>query len=211
MSVYRSYLSVVTRSSGYAIAILVPKGEGYAVLGSSQLDGADDHLHLRCDIIGRADAAVNHPRVRQLLAPVGPHCLLCNEATEIAVINQMFKQTGGLAAVASQPYAVTAEQTHQTVQGLRHHLANQQLVATDALMDRRKRALDTLGQSTPGFTFDDVPLSLAAIAQVSAYEQAGPSTLLPVPAAVPTRLQPVVEVPQGVTQGWMQRLRRWFS
>ncbi|MEO1592712.1 MAG: hypothetical protein AAFU71_15665 [Cyanobacteria bacterium J06632_22] len=209
MFVYRSYLSVVTRSSGYAIAILLPqKDNTYAVLGSSQLDGPYDPLHLLGYIVGLWDAAVNQPRLRQGLAPIGPHCLLCNPTSDLDVINQMLKQTGGVAATDSQSYACTAAQTGQALLDLRNQLATQQILATAPLTAQLHRALNEFkGDLTQGFAFEQVPLALAAIAQVRAYEQAVPLVQQPpsptdsLPVAPPSSPQP-----SRPTEGWLKQL-----
>ncbi|MEO1593539.1 MAG: hypothetical protein AAFU71_19955 [Cyanobacteria bacterium J06632_22] len=219
MPVYRSYLSVVTRPSGYAIAILLPKDESYAILGTSQLSGPYDPLHLLGYIVGLWDAAVNQPRLRQGLAPIGPHCLLCNQASELPVINQMFKQTGGIAAATSQPYSVTAEQTSQALQDLQLRLSGSRLQATKSLLLQLQEAFGSLANV---HTFEDVPLSLAAIAQVNAYEQFDQQPLAGPPAFTPS-IQSHLSAAQGSSKNppkqryahaaieWLQRVKQWLS
>lgn len=214
MSVFKSYLSVVTRPSGYAIAILLPKDETYAVLGSSQLDGSYDPLHLLGYIVGLWDAAVNQPRVRQGLAPVGPHCLLCNHDNDIALINQMLKQTGGIPATASHQYAVSVEQTARALLDVRERLAAQHLLATHSLIEQLHWALAGLGDLNSERRFDDIPLHLAAIAQVSAYEQANVPHISPQrmhQLLAPAQLSPTVPSAAQLAEPSQRGLRRWLQ
>lgn len=216
MSMYKSYLSIVTRPSGYAIAIVIPKDAGYAVLGSSQLDGPYDPLHLLGYIVGLWDAAVNQPRTRQGLAPVGPHCLLCNYETDIAAINQMLKQTGGIPATASQPYTVATGQTPLALQTLQDQLSIGQLQAAASLTEQLRIGLAMLGDLNRCQAFTSVSLQLAAIVQVIAYAQTAPLSS----AEITHPSRPVLSVPtvpviaQSATPvplSWVHRLTRLFT
>ncbi|MEL6136322.1 MAG: hypothetical protein AAFR42_02760 [Cyanobacteria bacterium J06628_6] len=209
MSVYQSYLSVVTRASGYAIAVVRPKDDTHAVLGSSQFDGPYDPLHLLGYTAGLWEAAVNQPRARQGLHPIGPHCLLCNHDADIDLINQMLKQTGGSGAFESQQFDVAVPQVEAALQSIRHQVETGRLVVALQLLEQIHIGLASVDSLDPHTDFSDVSLKLAAILQVIAYEQAGASRTTEAIAQLPERL--AVDMPSLPPPGWFGRFYRWLK
>lgn len=171
-TVCKSFLSVVTRFSGYAIAVVLPKDGGYIVLGNKVRKGVYTPKSLYESAIDLWEYCVNQPRQTSKQTKINPYYLLTTHIEDHEAVDTLLKDSS-LQAEYNITFEVPPEKAEDALMSLQRLFNGGEIKTTPETSKAIEKALsvgDTLDFEKG---FKAIPLSVAAIAQAIAEHQYG--------------------------------------
>ena len=163
----KTVLSVATRFSGAAIAIVLPKKDDYLIVGNQVLAGTQAPETIYQAAADLWESCINEPREKMNQLRIGPRYLTINHEGDGDSINRLLKESQAQAEYI-RLFDVPAEKAEAALMSLQRLFAGQKLKTAPEISMQIEKAV--LAGDTLDFEkgFRAIPLSVAAIAQAIA-------------------------------------------